>query len=58
MQELQYCEFFAGDANVYREISVGGYPSCAVDLRYLEGVKDLASNPFHILTSSGMALLP
>ena len=54
-QDLQYVEFFAGDANAYRAIASSGYPSCAIDIRYLEGVKDIGSNPFDILSCSGLA---
>ena len=53
-QELRYCEFFAGDANAYRAIQAGGFPACAIDIRYLEGL-DLGTNPFDILTPSGLA---
>ena len=55
-QELQYCEFFAGTANAYRSIAASGVPSCAIDITYLEGMTGVGSNPFDILTNSGLAL--
>ena len=56
-QDLQYCEFFAGGANAYRAITTAGYPSCAVDITYLQGGDTGSSNPFDFLTSSGLAWL-
>ena len=56
-QELEFIEFFAGDANVYRSIRVEGTTSAAVDIQYLEDV-GLKANPFDITTSSGLATEP
>ena len=53
-----YLEFFSGDANAYRTITTSGYPGCAVDIRYMEGIGDLKSNPCDILSPSGFALRP
>ncbi|CAE7781157.1 unnamed protein product [Symbiodinium sp. CCMP2592] len=55
-QEIQYCEFFAGKANVFRSVSNSGYPSCAVDISYFDGISGTQSNPFDILSASGLAL--
>lgn len=57
-QEIQYCEFFAGKANAFRSVSNTGYPSCAVDISYFDGISGTTSNPFDILSASGLALGP
>ena len=54
-KELAYCEFFAGQANAYKAIRGAGYNSCAVDIEYMDGFKDIGTNPFDILTPAGLA---
>ena len=56
-QELQYVEFFAGEANVFAKVKQN-YPGTAVDFEYLKGKTGPGrSNAFDILGDSGMAFL-
>ncbi len=58
MQELQYIELFAGQANCWRAVSTE-YPSARVDLDYFKvtpGSKEAKKqNPMDILSSAGLA---
>ena len=55
-KELEYCEFFAGAGNVFKEVKGAAYPATAVDIEYL---KDFAhagrTNPFDFMTPAGFA---
>ena len=56
VEELEYIEFFAGDGRVFQEVKGAAYPSCAVDIRYLENVGGGSqTNPFDFLTNAGFA---
>ena len=61
-KEIQFIEFFSGHANLYGAVSSGGYPSCALDICYLQDedltAMSMKSNPYDILTSSGLAFKP
>jgi len=51
MQELQYVEYFAGVANVFKAIRADAHPSSAVDITWMEG----PNNPMDVLSDSGFA---
>lgn len=58
LQELRYCEFFAGEGNVFREVRGNAYASMAVDITYLQGMMpEGRTNPFDFMTPAGMASL-
>ena len=52
MEAPKYIEFFSGDANAFKIINAAGYPSCAVDIRYLDSL-DVKGNAYDILTPEG-----
>ena len=53
-QELQFIEFFAGEANCFAKVKQA-YPAAAVDLEYLSQSVGPHSNSFDILTPAGLA---
>ncbi len=53
-QELSYVEFFAGQGEVFRAVRADAHPSCAVDIRWMDGPK----NPMDILSDAGFAFKP
>lgn len=57
-QDLNYCEFFAGQANVWRVISEK-YPAARVDLDYSdpEYIGNNKMNPMNFLSCPGFAKL-
>lgn len=57
LEELEYLEFFAGDGRVFQEVKGAAYPSCAVDIRYMQDLMGCQTNPFDILTTAGFAHL-
>ena len=60
MQELQYVELFAGQANVWRAVSTK-YAAARIDLDYSDGFEFNRDNRVHqnsmdILTDAGLGL--
>ena len=55
-QALNYCEFFAGQANVWRAVSEV-YPAARVDLDYSDPTYVEKMNPMNFLSSPGFASL-
>lgn len=56
LQELQYLEFFSGEANVFARVKKA-FPATALDIEYLQNTWGTSTNAFDLLTPSGMALL-
>lgn len=52
-QELQFIEFFAGEANCFAKVKEV-YPSAAVDFEYLSQSVGSHTNPFDIHTPAGL----
>lgn len=52
---------FAGEGNLCLEVKAAGYPSVATDIVYAESfeelLKGLKTNPFDIMSTSGLAYL-
>ena len=55
-QALNYCEFFAGQANVWRAVSQV-YPAARVDLDYSDPTYVEKMNPMDFLSCPGFASL-
>ena len=53
---LSYVEFFAGEANVFSQVKKM-YGATAIDIEYYKSPVGPHSNPFDILTASGLASL-
>ena len=57
-QELQYIEFFAGEANVFKAVRAASVTSAAVDLSYLPPTRQSGkTNAFDVLSTSGFGFL-
>ena len=55
-QELNYVEYFAGQANVWRAVSQE-YPAARVDMDYSDPTYREKMNPMNFLSSPGYAIL-
>ena len=55
MQDLNYCEFFAGAGNCFRAVRGASYASVAVDITYIQHT---SRNSMDILSDSGLAWEP
>ena len=56
-QELQYVEFFAGEAEVFTAVHAGRRPSVAVDISYLQSAFGNSANAFDINSRAGLMQL-
>ena len=62
-QDFAYLEFFAGRANLTYAMRQSGYPSCAFDILYGEGIQETKklrrkrNNAMDLTTAAGFASL-
>lgn len=54
-QELQYIEYFAGDAQCFKAVKNAKVRGCAVDIKYLVDGEYKKWNSFDLLTPPGLA---
>lgn len=54
--ELQWVEFFAGNAEATKHMKLMGYTAAKLDVTFMQGVEGKPnSNPMDLCTDSGMA---
>ena len=59
LQELTFCEFFAGEGNVWRCLRADSVQSLGVDIEYWDSAScGDRQNPFDILTTAGLGWGP